>query len=64
MVVIGVLTVLIVAGATSMATKVWVVVVAALLVAAIGVSRLYLGGTGPPTCWRVGSPGPAGYCSA
>jgi len=43
MAVIGVLTVLIVAGATSLATTVWVVLVGALLVTAIGVSRLYLG---------------------
>ncbi len=43
MAVIGVLTVLIVAGAASLATTVWVVLVGALLVTAIGVSRLYLG---------------------
>lgn len=43
MAVIGALTVLIVAGATSLATRLWVVLLAALLVAAIGVSRLYLG---------------------
>ena len=44
--------------------KVYLLTLAVILTVMIGLSRLYLGVTGPRTCWQAGRWAPAGRCCA